>query len=90
MSTISCWFGSNFQIPGCSASGGISSRKRSSAPRTSLAASGMFVVRLNSTLTRLRPSSEVEVIRSRLGTLERVFSSGSVMMDSISWGPTLG
>jgi len=90
METISWLLGSNFQIPGGSASTGRSSRMRSSAARTSLAAALRSVPCANSKLTRLPPSSELEVMRSTLGTPETAFATGSVMIFSISSGPTFG
>jgi len=88
MVTISWLFGSNFQMPGGSASTGRSSRMRSSAARTSLAAALRSVPWANSRFTRLSPSSELDVMRSTLGTLETAFDTGSVIMVSISSGPT--
>jgi hypothetical protein len=90
MVTISWLLGSNFQMPGGSASTGKSSRMRSRAARTSLAAAFRSVPWANSRFTRLAPSSELEVMRSTLGTLDTAFETGSVMMVSTSSGPTFG
>ena len=81
---------SSFEIRGGSASSGSSSRSSSSAARRSLAASSTSVPRAKSRRTRLDPSSESEVTRSRLGSPETAFSIGSVMICSISCGPTFG
>ena len=69
---------------------GRSFRNWSSAARRSLAASSTLVPRENSRRTRLDPSSDSEVTRSRLGSPETAFSMGSVMICSISFGPTFG
>jgi hypothetical protein len=48
----------------------------------------MSVPCANSSVTRLRPSSDRDVTRSRFGIPDSAFSSGSVTIVSISSGPT--
>ena len=88
--TTSIMSRSSLKICGVSASIGRSSRIRSSAARRSLAASSMLVPRAKRRRIRLEPSSDWEVMRSRLGRPETAFSIGSVMICSISSGPTFG
>ncbi len=50
----------------------------------------MSVPRANSSRTRLDPSSDWEVTRSRFGSPATAFSIRSVMICSTSSGPTFG
>ena len=86
--TIGKLFGSNFQIRGASASSGRLPRTRSNAARTSLEAASIFTPWANSKVTLLFPSSELERMRSTPGTPAKAFSIRSVIMFSISSGPT--